>query len=228
MTEEAAGLAFLHTAELHRDNFERLVRERSNMVRPLHRVEPALLARAEAEGPEAPSVVAETRQVVEALARQGAELVVCTCSTLGAVVEALPPMGPCRTMRIDRPMAERATARDGRVLVVAAVASTRTPTHALLADAAARQGSRVELIDGLCDEAWSHFSRGRVSAYLATLARFVRRRPPDVSAIVLAQASMADLPRLCADIEVPFLSSPRSGVEAAFALLEERHNQAEA
>lgn len=213
-------IGFLHTAEVHRPTFEKLVRERSSDRRVLHRVSSELLERAQSEGSDAPGVVAEAQRLTQDLVREGAELVVCTCSTLGAVVEALPTEGRFRTLRIDRPMAERATSRDGRILVLAAVESTRTPTLSLLEAAAHEQGTEVELLDGLCPAAWTHFLGGRVSAYLATLARFVRERARDANAVVLAQATMADLPRLCPEIELPFFTSPRSGVEVALAMLD--------
>jgi hypothetical protein len=118
-------------------------------------------------------------------------------------------------LRVDRAMAERAIALGPRILVAAALASTLGPTRALLLDAAERAGKTVRINELLCDSAWTHFEQGDHAGYLAAIAKCLHSAAGAVDVIVLAQASMADAAALCIDLNIPILSSPRLGLEAA-------------
>src|SRR4051812_28649944 len=117
-------LAFLHTAEVHVATFEHLVRELDDEIQVRHEVAAALLAATRAAGAITDEVRADTTAAVQTLARQGAKVIVCTCSTLGGVAEEADVADDVRVMRIDRPMAELAVASGRRIVVFAAVAST--------------------------------------------------------------------------------------------------------
>jgi hypothetical protein len=211
-----ARIAFLHTAAAHVSTFGALMEELAPAVASRHLVRPDLLADARAGITSA--LAARVRAVVESAVAEGARVVVCTCSTIGACVEAV--TGPGFTaMRIDRPMAEQAVRTGPRIAVVAALASTLEPTRALLLDAAARAGVEVTVSDVLCDSAWPRFEAGDVQGYLERVAVVLPGAATAADVIVLAQASMAGAVALCATLPVPVLSSPRLGVEAALDTL---------
>ena len=56
---------------------------------------------------------------------------------------------------------------------------------------------------------------GDMENYLTIIAEGLHLTASDSDVIVLAQASMSPALKLCEDIEVPILSSPRSGLAAA-------------
>jgi hypothetical protein len=213
-------IAFLHTARVHVATFDALLRAQAPDLQARHAVDETLLADAQALGPTDPGLRRRLQAALADLAAGGARQVVCTCSTLGPLVDALAPTGGFETARVDRAMAEHAVRLGPRVLLVAALASTLAPTHALLADAAARL-QRPIAIEALCvDGAWALFLQGDRAGYLSALADAVRRqvadRPmADADVVVLAQASMADAALLLADLGLPVLSSPALGVAAA-------------
>lgn len=210
------AIAFLHTAAAHVATFEGLMAALAPEVPRHHLVEPQLLAEAR-EG--ITSALAErVRAVVEGAAAEGARVVVCTCSSIGACAEAV--TGPGFTaMRIDRPMAEQAVRMGARIAVVAALPSTLGPTHALLLDVAARAGVQVAITDVLCASAWPRFEAGDMQGYLEAIAGTLPTAAAVADVIVLAQASMAGASALCPTLAVPALSSPRLGVEAAVRAL---------
>lgn len=118
------ALAFLHTAEVHIAGFERLIQAQAPGLRVHHAVAALLLEQARRLGTDDPGVRAALQQTLTEMARSsGARLLVCTCSTLGALAEQVDGGSRFPSVRIDRPMAERALALGSRVLLLAALAS---------------------------------------------------------------------------------------------------------
>lgn len=214
------SLAFLHTSPVHVPTFTDFLERLQPGTVAMHAVDEALLRDAQADGHAHPAVVARVQAAVRALADQGARVVVCTCSTIGAAAEATPTAGRFTATRIDRAMADRAVALGPRVLVVAALHSTLAPTAALVADSAQRRGQVVQLRAHLAEGAWSHFEAGRPEVYLRTVAAAVRAAVADADVVVLAQASMAGAVAALHDLGVPVLCSPELGVRAALTLLQ--------
>lgn len=211
-------LALLHTAHTHVDSFERLARELDDSIPIRHEVQEGLLADARAAGGITDAVRAAVADSVRMLVGDGARVVVCTCSTLGAVVEAAPIPDHVRAMRIDRAMAEQAVASDRRIVVVAALQSTFEPTAALLRQVAAQTSRAIELVEVLCEGAWPLFEDGDQAGYLAEIARTIESAARSTDLVLLAQASMAPAADLVGHLRIPVLSSPKTGLEKAMSM----------
>ncbi|WP_438040872.1 aspartate/glutamate racemase family protein [Sorangium sp. So ce128] len=207
-------LAFLHTAHVHVETFSRLVQDVDHAIPVRHEVQESLLADALAAGGITDGIRSATATVVQALANEGARVIVCTCSTLGGVAEAV-PVSDCLVMRIDRPMAEQAVAGGRRILVVAALQSTFQPTGALLRQIASDAGRSIDVVEVLCGRAWRLFERGDSPGYAGEIARTIEATALPGDLVLLAQASMAPAAELVRHLGIPVLSSSRSGVEAA-------------
>ncbi|MEV8031718.1 aspartate/glutamate racemase family protein [Streptomyces sp. NPDC002742] len=202
-------LALLHTSPTHVPVFDALRDESHPGLELRHLVDEELLARARREGPEA--VADDVRALVGRAVADGARVVLCTCSTIGAVAERADAGVP--VLRVDRPMAAAAVAAGPRVVVLATVASTLEPTVALVEEEARRVGRPVDVRTELVDGAWALFEAGDTDG----CARVVADAADAVShadAIVLAQASMTAAQRFTTTA-VPVLSSPRPGLAAA-------------
>jgi len=213
-----AQLAFLHTAPSHVATFEHLRDELAPAIITRHYVDEQLLIDARAAGTITPVLTQTITTLLQEFADQGAQAVLCTCSTIGAAAEACAPPG-LNVLRVDRPMAAQAVAIGSRILVAATLASTLGPTRALLQEEADRAERRVLIEDLLIEEAWVHFTSGDQQAYLETIAQALRNAlASDV--IVLAQASMAAAATRCPDLLVPILTSPRLGFLAIVQALE--------
>lgn len=218
-----APLAFLHTSPVHVPTFEGLVAQQWPGLAVQHSVDEGLLADAQRLGAGYAGVVARVQAGMRALADAGAQVVVCTCSTVGGAAERTAAGGRFVAQRIDRAMADQAVACGPDVLVVAALASTLGPTQALLAESAAALGKPLTPQTLCVDAAWPLFVAGDRAGYLQALVQAVthtlaqRAQPPD--AVVLAQASMAPAQAALAHLPCPVLASPALGVAAALAVL---------
>jgi hypothetical protein len=211
-------LAFLHTAAIHEDSFEKLCKEIAPALKVRHVVDEALLGQARENGLTG-ALVAKVHDAVIRAADTGAAVVVCTCSTVGGLAEATNTAGKFIAMRIDRAMADIAVSTGGRILVIAALASTLEPTRALLQSSARNANVDIKLVESLVEDAWASFETGDRDKYHELVASAVQNGLEDADVIVLAQASMAGVVERFLDARKPVLSSPRLGVKAAVDML---------
>ena len=139
-------LSLLHTSPAHIPVFEALREAGHPDVALRHVIREDLLVRAGQSGPD--SVADDVRTLLETAVRDGADAVLCTCSSIGAVAEEQAAGLGVPVLRVDRPMAEAAVAAGERIAVIATTDSTFGPTGALLRAAAGQAGRRVTLIEG--------------------------------------------------------------------------------
>lgn len=218
-------LAFLHTSPVHIARFEGLVQELSPGLQVHHQVDESLLADAQRLGIMDAGVVQRIETAMRTAAMTGARMVVCTCSTIGGVVEGKRDQLGFPVARIDRAMADRAVILGPRILLVAALESTLSPTSELLAESANAIGAQIEIRPLLVDNAWAYFLQGEQTAYVQSITDAIRQQvqdhAADIDVVVLAQASMAAASDELANIGKPVLSSPRLGVAKAVRFLSE-------
>ncbi|WP_063792677.1 aspartate/glutamate racemase family protein [Streptomyces atriruber] len=216
-------LGLLHTSPVHVPVFDGLRDAGHPELELRHHVVEELLARARREGTDAVAPAVRAALVRAAGGGDGSAggggvaAVLCTCSTIGGVAEAVGADLGVPVVRVDRPMAAAAVAAGSRVVVLATVPSTVAPTTALVEEEARRAGRDVSVRAVVVEEAWARFEAGDSAGYAEGVARAVRE-VRDADAIVLAQASMAGAEALVPEIRVPVLSSPRPGLAAAAAL----------
>jgi aspartate/glutamate racemase len=205
-----AVVGFLHTAAVHEPTFDALVAELAPELDVRTIVDEALLAAARARGP-----VAVRDQVAARLGElAGADMVVCTCSTIGGIAEDVGAELGLQVVRVDRPMAERAVEIGGRVVVVAALESTLGPTRRLIESVAAARSAEITIEVALVDGAWERFEAGDHDGFLDAIAGRLPALARRADVVVLAQASMAAAAERADRVEVPVLSSPRLAVAA--------------
>ncbi|MEB8340288.1 aspartate/glutamate racemase family protein [Streptomyces endophyticus] len=205
------NLTLVHTSLVHVPVFDALRDADHPGLELRHVVREELLVRAGVEGPEA--VTDEVRTLLAAAVADGADAVLCTCSTLGAVAEGLAADAGVLVLRVDRPMAARAVAEGEQIAVVATVRSTFGPTLDLVEEEAARAGRAVDVRTVFVEGAWDRFLAGDRDGYLALVAEAVDGIT-DADVVVLAQASLTDAAER-ARTTLPVLSSPRLGLDAA-------------
>jgi hypothetical protein len=204
-------IAFLHTAQVHVDTFETLLKTVSPSASATHHVAPDLLTRAQSAG--LASVEHETSKLLIELSR--ADAVLCTCSTLGPITDLIATTHPNVT-RVDRPLMEAACEFGSNPMIAICLESTREATLALLQDCAEQTSATVTPHLVLCDTAWPFFEKGDTAAFAQQISNSIRHAiaqsgHPDC--IVLGQASMRVAAAELADLGVPVLSSPQLAIE---------------
>lgn len=208
-------VGFLHTSPVHTPVFERLMAEIAPDAAARTVVDEQLLAGARLVDPGAVDVVAGVSTRIDELVAAGAEVIVCTCSTIGDTAERIGIERGVDVVRVDRAMVERAVEIGGRVMMLVALESTVGPTAQLLSEVADAAGRTVDVRVQTVDGAWARFEAGDRDGYLNAVAQAIDAASDDIDVIVLAQASMADASDRT-HTAVPVLSSPRTAVEALF------------
>lgn len=215
----SASLTLVHTVPALADTFDALLRELAPDVAVDHVVHEDLLRDALAAGELTADIRRRTAAAVLAEAEKGPGAVLCTCSTVGPGADDAREVAEVPVLRIDRPMAEAAVSTGTRIVVSATVDTTVQPTLELLEETARRLGRKVELIPVVFGSARQKLLEGDQEGYVRIIAEGLHAAASDADVIVLAQASMAPALEFCRDIEVPLLTSPRSGLEAAVAIV---------
>jgi hypothetical protein len=208
-------IGFLHTSPHHSATFRDLVAELLPGARVIEVVDEIVLDQSRRLGVRDVRVIGAVADRLAELVE--ADIVVCTCSTLGGVAEHVGREAGTEVVRVDRVMVERAVelagAGRGRVAVVAALESTIEPTQDLFDEVMLATGVTLDVEVHVVEGAWDRFVSNDLEGYLDAIAA---RLPPiasSVDVVVLAQASMAPaIARL--DAAVPILSSPRLAIEA--------------
>ena len=216
MGGDTGELVMVHTVAGLIDLFDELRAEIDPDVPVRHVVQAELLTDAIDAGGLTDEIKARTRDALLEAA-EGAALVLCTCSTVGPGADDAAAQAGVPILRVDRPMAEAAVAAGRRITVAATLATTIGPTADLVADAARRAGKEVEIDSVVFAEARAQLVAGDAEGHERIIADGLHEAAASADAIVLAQASMTPALARCADIRVPLLTSPRSGLEAAIA-----------
>jgi glutamate racemase len=145
------------------------------------------------------------------------ELAMITCSSVSKeTADSLARDFDFPVLKIDYPMARRAVRAGRRIGVAATFPPTLAPTSRLLREAAAEAGTEVEIVEEVAAEAYKALLAGDAGRHDELLSKAVEDlQGRDVSAVVLAQVSMARaLPLLSAQARVPVLTSLHTSLEA--------------
>lgn len=204
-------VGFLHTSPVHVPTFDGLTHQSWPLLGTIHVVDESLLIQARADGPEATQSAVRAR--LNELKDNGADVICCTCSTVGDIAENAGIDVP--VFRVDRPMARRAVVLGPRIGVVAALESTLGPTQDLIMHEAAAAGSEISVDLVVAGQAWSLFEAGDIDGYIRVITESALALEGRVDVIVLAQASMAPAEKHLSSLSVPVLSSPGLAVEHA-------------
>lgn len=212
-------LVFLHTAPSNVEPFGALAASLAPDVEVEHIVDASLLNDARAHG-----ITPDLQQRVDARVQSavdaGADLVLCTCSSIGECAEQSAQQQIRPVLRVDRAMARAAVAQGTRIVVFATLASTLAPTKALILDEARRANKQIEIEEVICDAAWARLEAGDQNGYLDEVAAALQAHAHSGDVLVLAQASMAQAATRAGDLPVPVLTSPSLGMEDALARLD--------
>ncbi len=190
----------LHTSEVHVATFGALLPDAAHVVRV------DFLDRARAEGVNA--VAQEVQAILRELAQDGP--VLCTCSTLGPLVD---DVALSNVVRVDRPAMEAAVSEGGEVVVAICLESTRDATLTLFDEVSAGRASG-KLV--LCDAAWPFFEAGDMAGYANAIVEAVSGQG---SRVLLAQASMAVAAPLLEAQNVQVFTTPKTAADRVAELV---------
>jgi len=211
-------VVMIHTVEGNIKVFGDLVQEIAPGLPAEHVVDESLLGDTMAAGTLTDEVRQRFRERAEAARRDGADVIMLTCSSVGPSADGLGDELGVTVLRVDEAMAERAVELGPNVGVAATLPTTLGPTAELIQRAAASKGQAVEVTTRLAEGAFDALRAGDGARHDALVQAALQSLAADVDVIVLAQASMAravgGAPSLTVgERTVPILTSPRLGVE---------------
>lgn len=145
----------------------------------------------------------------------GADFIMVTCSSIGAVVEASAALTGVPVLRVDQPMADLAVQQGSRIGVIATLSTTLGPTSDLVKRRAVVAGKDIELVSVLCEGAFDALMGGNPEKHDQIVAAALIELSKKADVIVLAQASMARVVDSLSEEDriVPILASPELAVK---------------
>ena len=151
----------------------------------------------------------------------GATGILVTCSSIGPAVDAAQPFAVLPVLRVDEAMVDEAIHAGERVGVLSTLQSTLNPTSDLVRRRAAAGGLPIRVTALVCEGAFAAVTAGDTEEHDRLVRNGLLQLSKDADVIILAQASMARIAASLsqADLGVPVLSSPRSGVMRMAGLL---------
>lgn len=152
----------------------------------------------------------------------GADLIFNTCSSVGEIADLARPFLRVPLVKIDDAMATEAVNSAASIGVLATVPTTLAPTIRLVKAKAAWLSKNVTVVDGLAEGAFQSLMAGDSETHDRLILETGKRVAAETDILVLAQGSMARMEDTLAQATgKPVLSSPRRGVLAVKAALEE-------
>lgn len=151
----------------------------------------------------------------------GADIILVTCSSIGAAVEASAELTSVPVLRVDQPMADLAVKTGKKIGVIATLPTTLGPTSDLVKRRAAIAGKEIELTSKLCEGAFEALMGGNPEKHDEMVAKALIELSSQVDVIVLAQASMSRVVDTLQESEkkVPILASPTLAIQHIAQLL---------
>lgn len=152
----------------------------------------------------------------------GADLIFNTCSSVGEIADLARPLLPVPIVKIDDAMTVEAVNSAESIGVLATVPTTLAPTIRLVQTKAAQMNKTVAVVDGLAEGAFQALMSGDAATHDRLILETGQRVAAEADMLILAQGSMARMENELAQATgKPVLSSPRRGVLAVKAALEE-------
>ncbi|MBV8859139.1 MAG: Asp/Glu racemase [Acidobacteria bacterium] len=216
MTETKRSVAFIHTSPAAIGPLMQFYAEAAPELEITNLLDDGLL-RLLAAGRAADVQRRLAEMLGDAVETYQPELAMVTCSSVPKeMTESLARDFSFPVLKIDYPMARRAVRAGRRVGVAATFPPTLVPTSRLLREAAKEAGAEIEIVEEVAPEAYKALLAGDTATHDELLAAAVERlQDKDVSAVVLAQVSMArTLPLIEPGARVPVLTSLHTSLEA--------------
>jgi aspartate/glutamate racemase len=182
-------------------------------------VDDSLLADARRAGTVTPQLARRLAGHIWSAQDGGADAIMVTCSSMGAVVNLLEAFTAVPLLRVDEAMVREAVERGSRVGVAATLSTTLEPTADLVHRVSTSLHRTVEVITQLCEGAFDAAVAGDTGRHDELVRTGVRELSRRADVVILAQASMA---RALPDdaSEVPVLTSPELAVMSLAKVLD--------
>lgn len=147
----------------------------------------------------------------------GADVLMCSCTTMGPGTRVARQMTNKPIFNIDEPMAKEAVSRGTKLGILATVTTSAPATKALLELEASEKGKNIEIKTVINHMAFQHLLNGDVELHNQLVCQELEKLQHKVDVIVLGQISLA---QIHFEAKVPILQVGHSGFAYARKLLD--------
>ncbi|MCC6536051.1 MAG: Asp/Glu/hydantoin racemase, partial [Bryobacterales bacterium] len=155
-------LALIHTSPVLVPTFTALAARTLPGVRVFHMVDESLIGNTIRAGGLQKDTIRRIVAQIDSARQAGADVVMVTCSSIGAAVPVARQLFDTPILRIDERLAEEAVNRGPRIGVLATLKTTLEPTVALVQGTAVALGKPAEITAHLCEGAFEAVIAGDV------------------------------------------------------------------
>jgi Asp/Glu/hydantoin racemase len=209
-------VAVVHTSFGVVSDLTALFGELGPEVRLRHIVDDSVLRELIADGDVSSAVRDRLLGCFRVAEEAGCDVILSQCSSVGEIAEIASRTAVVPIVRMDAPMAQRATDTGGRIGVVATLETTLGPTRRLIESTARSRAVDIQVVSCLVEGAFERLADGDREAHDRRVIEAIRRTGEQVDVVVCAQGSMASAAeRAQQAVDVPVLTSPRMGVKSA-------------
>jgi Asp/Glu/hydantoin racemase len=190
--------------------------KRNPDVRVFNIMDDSLLAESLDHNGATRSVLKRIQYYVLAAEAMGADVAMCSCTTVGEAICAARYYASIPVFNIDEPMAREAVRQGRRMGIVATVPTSPAATRRQLERAAQEAGVSIEIKTAVSEKAFEHLQRGEIKEHNELVHREMDRLAKQVDVLVLGQISLAQIQH---PTRVPVLQVGHSGLAEARRLL---------
>lgn len=214
-------LALIHTSATLVPVFADLCARYLPAVKTFNIVDDSLIKNTIAMGMLTPDTARRVVNYADSAQNAGADIILYTCSSIGAAVEMAATLSRIPVIRVDQPMADMAVSTGTRIGIIATLSTTLEPTADLIRRRAIALGRTVALIPRLCEGAFEALMSGDTTTHDERVKTALLALSQESDVMVLAQASMARVVESLtpADRRVPILASPPIAIQYLASIL---------
>lgn len=211
--QEKMKITFLHTSNLHINQFDKIVKEIDKYIEIEHFVNEEIL-----------ETVLKTGNIdrsgfnieIGRIKSRKFGIIICTCSTYGELCDDKD------VFRIDKPIAENIVSEYSKIGIAYTASSTKKKSKNLLTKIAEKQGKQIKIKEINCEACWQWFENGDFEKYSKEIASQIKKKDDGCDVIFLAQASMEGAKKHLENERYKVVSSPKFGVEKYIELIKNK------
>ncbi|MFM6975845.1 MAG: aspartate/glutamate racemase family protein, partial [Sphingobacteriaceae bacterium] len=148
---KAKTLGLVHTSATLVPLFQQLSSEYLKGVETFNIVDDSLIKDVIKKGQLMPNTAARVVNHVKAAEAAGADVILVTCSSIGAAIETAATLASVPVIRVDQAMADQAIQTSNKIGVIATLPTTLAPTSDLVKRRAELAGKEVSITAKLCE-----------------------------------------------------------------------------
>lgn len=185
-------------------------------VRVFNIMDDSLLCESLAHNGATHSVIKRIQFYALAAEAMGADVAMCSCTTVGEATRIARDYLSIPVFNIDEPMAREAVRKGKRMGIIATVPTSPAATQRQLERAAQEAGVAITIKISVNEKAFAHLQKGEIEKHNELVHREMDRLAPKVDVLVLGQISLAQIKH---PTRVSVLQVGHSGLAEARRLL---------